>query len=189
MKKLSKKDAIIFAFSFDFLEKMWYRDDNVIYSCLRWGGMAIMRLDPVVRKETAYVAVWVAIAILPVQAVFLIGGWWTLPVLLGSLLGSLTAVGNVLMVGLMVQKAVTQTEKQAKNTVRLSQGGRLLLQGLILVLAACLPRVFNLWAAAIPLLVPRIAVSVRGKIEAKNAPTRPAIGWEDEDEYEDEDED
>ncbi len=141
------------------------------------------RLDPVVRKETVFTAVWVAVAILPVQAAFLLLGQWDYTILLGSLLGSITAVGNVLMVGLMVQKAVTQTEKQAKNTVRLSQGGRLLLQGVILVLAACLPRVFNLWAAAIPLLVPRIAVSAREKIAAKKNPNphRPAIGWEDED--------
>jgi len=145
------------------------------------------RIDPVVRRETGYVALWVAVAILPVQAVFLLMSRWDYTVLLGSLLGSVTAVGNVLMVGLMVQKAVSQTEKQAKNTVRLSQGGRLLLQGLILVLAAVLPRVFNIWAAAIPLLVPRIAVSARGMREAKRNPTpdRPAIDWEDEDEDED----
>lgn len=140
-----------------------------------------MRLDPVVRKETGFVALWVAVAILPVQAVFLIGGWWSLPVLLGSLLGSVTAVINVLMVGLMVQKAVAQTEKQAKNTVRLSQGGRLLLQGLILVLAACLPRIFHLWTAAIPLLVPRIAVSIREKLAIKRAPVPETEDDEDED--------
>ncbi len=146
------------------------------------------RLDPVVRKETTHIALWVALAILPIQLVFLLIDQWDHTVLLGSLLGSIAAVGNVLMVGLMVQKAVTQTEKQAKNTVRLSQGGRLLLQGLILVMAACLPRVFNLWTTAIPLLVPRMAVSIRGKIQAKNAPARPAIGWEDEEEDEEEDE-
>ena len=141
------------------------------------------RLDPVVRKETGFAALWVAVAILPVQGVFLLLQRWDYTVLLGSV----TAVGNVLAVGLMVQTAVSQTEKQAKNTVRLSQGGRLLLQGLILVLAACLPQVFHLWATAIPLLVPRIAVSIREKVAAKHAPARPAIGWEDdEDDYDDE---
>ena len=147
------------------------------------------RLDPVVRKETRFAALWVAVAILPVQVAFWLLGLWDYTVLLGSLLGSVTATVNVLLVGLMVQTAVTQTEKQAKNTVRLSQGGRLLLQGAILVLAACLPRVFHLWAAAIPLLVPRIAVSIREKMAAKHAPARPAIGWEDEEDEEADDED
>lgn len=144
------------------------------------------RIDPTVRKETLNVALWVGVAILPVQAVFLIAGWWDLSVLLGSLLGSATAIGNTLLVGLMVQKAVTQAEKQAKNTIRFSQGGRLLMQGAVLVLAAVLPGVFNIWAAAIPLLVPRIAVSIRGKQLAKENPTphRPAIGYDDEDEEE-----
>ena len=145
------------------------------------------RIDPVVRRDTGYVALWVAVAILPVQVVFLLPGWWDYAVALGSLLGSLTAVGNFLMIGLMVQKAVTQTQKQAKNTVQLSQGLRLIAQGLILVLAACLPHVFNIWATAIPLLIPRMAISARELWIAKHnpSPDRPAIGWEDEDDDED----
>ena len=44
------------------------------------------KMNPIVKTETVNVAIWVAIAILPVQAVFLLLKWWTLPVLLGSLL-------------------------------------------------------------------------------------------------------
>ena len=86
----------------------------------------------------------------------------------------------------MVQKAVLQDPKQAKNTVKLSQGLRLMMQGLILVLAATVS-VFNIWAAAIPLLIPRIAISLREWLNAKRnpSPDRPAIGWDDEDEDED----
>ena len=143
-------------------------------------------IDPAVKKETGYVALWVAIAILPVQAIFLLLGWWNWPVLWGSLLGSATAVGNTLLVGLMVQKAVTQTEKQAKNTVRFSQSGRLMIQGGVLVLAGALPGVFNLWTTIIPLLIPRIAISVREILWAKKHPNpdRPAIGWEDDEDDE-----
>ena len=146
------------------------------------------RLDPVVRKETGFVALWVAVAILPVQVAFWLLGAWDYTVLLGSVLGSVTAVGNFLLMCLMIQRAVTQTDKQAKNTVKLSQSLRLMLQGLMLVLAACLPRVLNIWAVAIPLLIPRLAISARELIRAKKnpSPDRPAIGWEDED---DEDED
>lgn len=144
-------------------------------------------LEPAVKKETAFVALWVGVAILPVQALCLVLDWWNWPVLWGSLLGSATAIINFLLVGLMVQKAVTQTEKQAKNTVRFSQSGRLLFQGGILVLAGALPGVFNLWTAIIPLLIPRIAVSVREILWAKKhpSPDRPAIGWDDEDEDDD----
>lgn len=143
--------------------------------------------NPVVKKETAFIALWVLVGCALIQGVCLVAGWWSLPVLPGSLLGGATAVGNFLLMCLMVQKAVTQTEKQAKNTIRLSQSLRLMMQGLVLVLAACLPKVFNIWATAIPLLIPRLAISLR---ELRNAklnpnPDRPAIGWDDEDEDED----
>ena len=141
------------------------------------------KLDPVVKKETSYVAIWVAAGCLLIQGVFLVASWWNWTVLWGGLLGGATAVGNFLLMCLMVQKAVTQTEKQAKNTVKLSQGLRLMMQGLILVLAAVIPAVFNIWAAAIPLLIPRIAISLREWLRAKRnpSPDRPAIGWDDED--------
>ena len=144
------------------------------------------KLDPVVKKETSYVAVWVLAGCMMTQGVCLVLGWWSLSVLLGSVLGGLTAVGNFLLMCLMVQKAVLQTPKQAQNTVKLSQGLRLMMQGLILVLAAVVS-VFNIWAAAIPLLIPRIGVSLREWRNAKlnPSPDRPAIGWDDEDEDED----
>ena len=143
-------------------------------------------LDPVIKKETIYVAVWVLAGCMLTQGVALLVGWWHWSVLWGSLLGGATAVGNFLLLCLMVQRAVTQTEKQAKNTVKLSQGLRLMMQGLILVLAASLS-VFNIWAAAIPLLIPRIAVSIKELVNAKRnpSPDRPAIGWDDDEDEED----
>lgn len=149
------------------------------------------RITPVVKKETAYVALWVAVAILPVQAVFLLCGWWSLSVLWGSLLGSATAVGNFLLMALTVQKALERGEKKAAQTVQLSQSGRLLLMGGILILAGVLKdgsgnAVFNLWSTIVPLLIPQIAVRVRNWKLAKDNPTpdRPAIGWEDEEDGE-----
>ena len=137
-----------------------------------------------VRKETGYVAAWVAAGCLMSQGVCLMIGRWSWPVLWGSLLGGATAVVNFMLMCRMVKKAVTQTEKQAKNTIKLSQGLRLIMQGLILVLAASIPAAFNIWTAAIPLLVPRIGISVRELRNAKRnpSPDRPAIGWEEDDE-------
>ena len=142
------------------------------------------KIDPVVKKETTYVAMWVLACCLLMQGVCLLLGWWSLSVLLGGLLGGVTAVVNFLLMCRMVQKAVSQDKKQAANTVKLSQSLRLMMQGLMLVLAAVLPTVFNIWTAAIPLLIPRIAVSIKELINAKRnpSPDRPAIGWDDEDE-------
>ena len=74
------------------------------------------KMDPVIKKETTYVGLWVLAACLLVQGVCLLLGWWSLSVLLGSLLGGVTAVGNFLLMCRMVQKAVLQDPKQAKNT-------------------------------------------------------------------------
>ena len=140
------------------------------------------RMDPIVKKETEYVAIWVMAGCILMLGVCLVLHLWSIPVLLGSVLGGATAVGNFLLMCRMVTKAVTQDEKKAKNTVKLSQGLRLIMQGAILVLAAALPTVFNIWTAAIPLLIPRIAVSVKELVNAKRnpSPDRPAIGWDDE---------
>ena len=140
--------------------------------------------NSIVKKETTYVAAWVLAGGMLTQGVCLVAGWWSLPVLLGSVLGGVTAIGNFFLMCRMVQKAVTQTQKQAKNTVKLSQGLRLMMQGLILVAAACLPKAFNIWTTAIPLLIPRIAVSLREWLGAKRhpSPDRPAIGWDDDEE-------
>ncbi len=143
------------------------------------------RIDPIVWRETRYIALTVAAGSLLIQGVCLIAGWWSPPVLLGNLLGGITAIGNTLLVGLMVQQAVAQEEKKAKSTVRLSQGGRLLLQGLILVLAAVLPRIFNIWTTALPLLIPRIAVSFRAGRIKNGEPRSVAAEDPDDDPYDD----
>ena len=140
------------------------------------------RMDPIVKKETEYVAIWVMCGCILMLGVCLVLHLWSIPVLLGSVLGGATAVGNFLLMCRMVQKAVSQDKKQAVNTVKLSQSLRLLMQGLVLVLAAVLPSVFNIWTAAIPLLIPTLAIRIREWRRAKLTPSldRPAIGWDDE---------
>ena len=146
------------------------------------------KIDPVVRRETGYTAIWVAAGSLLIQGVCLIAGWWSLPVLLGNLLGGVTAVGNFLLMGLTIQKALPQDKKQAANTIRMSQSGRLLMQGLILVLAAVLPKVFNIYTAAIPLLIPRAGVMLRPLL-GKPDPVPVAEVADDEEEEDEEEED
>lgn len=119
------------------------------------------KVDATVRRETGYVALWVLLFSALLQAAFLLIGQWTPPVLWGNLLSGTAAVGNFFLMGLTVQKALTQDEKQAANTMRLSQTGRLFLLFLIAMIGVLLPRAFSLWTVLIPLLFPRIAIALR----------------------------
>ena len=118
------------------------------------------KVDPTVRRETAYIAVVTLLLSMLMQIVFVIIGQWDFTVLLGNLLGGVTAVGNFFLMGLTVQRALADDQKQAARRVHASQSYRLILQGVVLVLAAVL-NCFNLWAAALPLLFPRIGVQFR----------------------------
>ena len=71
--------------------------------------------------------------------------------------------------GLTVQRAVILDEKEAAAKIKLSQLGRHLMLGAILVFAGVLP-CFNLIAAGITLFFPRLAVMVRG-FTIKDEPT------------------
>ncbi len=119
-----------------------------------------MTIDKTVAKETRYIAAWVVVFSVLMQGVFLLIGEWDYTVLLGNLLGAATAVGNFLLMGLTVQKAVAEEQKDAARRIRMSQSYRLMMQGAVLIAAALIP-IFSLWAAAVPLLFPRFAIMVR----------------------------
>lgn len=118
------------------------------------------KVDSTVRRETLYIASWAVILSVIMQAVFLIIGKWDYAVLLGNLLGGGLAVLNFFLLGITVQNAVTKEEKDAKNTMKLSQGLRSLLLLIIAVVGVALP-CFNIWTTIIPLFFPRIAIAVR----------------------------
>ena len=119
-----------------------------------------MKIDKTVAKETRYIAVWVVTLSALMQAVFVLIAQWDYTVLLGNLLGILASVGNFLLMGLTVQKAVTESSEDAAKRIRASQAYRLMMQGAVLIVAGVLPW-FSLWAAAVPLLFPRFAIMVR----------------------------
>lgn len=114
-------------------------------------------VDPVVKRESCYVAGVVLVLSALMEAVFLVLGAWDLTVLLGNLLGALAAAGNFFLMGLSIQKALGKGEKEAAAQMKLSQSLRLIMQLIVLAAAAAAP-CFNLIAAAVPLLFPRIAV-------------------------------
>ena len=118
------------------------------------------KIDPVVKKETKYISLWVGILSVLMQAVFLVLGKWDVTVLLGNLLGGAAAIANFFLMGLGVQKAVQKEEKDAKATLRLSQSYRFLLLILVAVFGIVL-EVFHSVAVILPFFFPRIAVGIR----------------------------
>ena len=118
------------------------------------------KIEPVIIKETKYIAACVAVMSVLMQSVFLIIGRWDYTVLFGNVLSASAAVLNFFLMGLTVQKAVSKEEKEAKTLMKVSQMYRMLLLLAVAVVGAALP-VFNLWAVIIPLLFSRVALAIR----------------------------
>lgn len=117
------------------------------------------KIDPTVLKETRYIALITLLLGVLQQAVFLIIGKWSLSVLFGGIYGWAVALGNFFLMGLTVQKAVSQEEKDAKNTMKLSQNMRFLGLFLFALIAYLLPFLSTV-AAILPYLYPRIAIAL-----------------------------
>lgn len=128
----------------------------------RKGSVCLFKkVDPVVLKETRYIAAAVLILSALMQAVFLILGKWDAAVVLGNLYGAVIAVGNFFLMGLTVQKCLTLEPDDAKKRMKLSQQGRLLMLLVLCMIGAALPW-FNTIALLVPQFFPRIGVTVRG---------------------------
>ena len=121
----------------------------------------VNRIDPTVKKETAYIALTVLVLSVLEQAVFLIIGQWDYTVLLGNLYGAAVAVGNFFLMGLTVQHCLTLEPDDAKKKMQLSQQLRLLMLLLLCVVGAAID-CFHTIALLIPQFFPRIGVTIRG---------------------------
>ncbi len=126
------------------------------------------KTDPVVWKETRYIAIWMLIFSACMQAVFLIIGKWNYTVLLGNLLSAVAGVFNFFLMGRTVQNALGKEEKDAKATMKLSQTYRMLLLLAVAIVGALVP-CFHLWATLIPLLFPTVAVYLRPLFDKKTS--------------------
>ena len=129
-----------------------------------------MKLDPTVRKETAYIAAWTAALSLVMEAVFLLIGKWEIPVLTGNLLGALTAAGNFLLLGITVTKAAGGPPEKIAIRVRSSMTARLLGQAAVCAVAVGLLHT-NVYATVIPLLFPRVGIAFRPLVDRKRGKT------------------
>ena len=118
-------------------------------------------VDKVVLKESRFIAVFVLLGSLVLQAVYLILGKWNVTVLLGNLLGAALAAGNFFLMALTVQKAMELEPEEAKKKMKLSQQLRLLLMLVVCVIGAALPCCDTI-AVLVPQFFPRIGVTIRG---------------------------
>ena len=123
------------------------------------------KIDDTVRRETVYIAVWVLILSVIMQAVFLVVGQWKIGVLLSNVLSATAAIANFLIMGITIQKAVDKEQKDAAQMMKFSQTARLFMQ---FALAAVGVLFFNPIASVVPLFFPRIAVAFRPYIGNKN---------------------
>ena len=135
-------------------------------------------MDPAVKKETGYIAVWVVLLSLLMEAVFLIIRQWDLSVLFGNLGTAVIVIANFFILAWVVSKAVAQGQpEKAAARVKASAGLRLIGMGALCALLIGALHT-NVWATLIPLLFPRIGLLFRPTIDRKRGVTTTAPGPE-----------
>lgn len=123
-----------------------------------------MKIDKTVIKETKYISFFVIILSVLMQSVFLIVSKWNYTVLLGNIYGGVIAVLNFLIMGIYIQKAVNQDEKEAKQTVKFSQSLRFAAIVLFVCIGVVIP-LFNWITVVLPLVFPSVAIYLRPLID------------------------
>lgn len=126
-------------------------------------------MDPAVKKETLYIAAWVILLSLVMEAVFLLIGQWNPSVLLGNLGGAAAAVGNYFLLALTVSRAVSSGKpEEAARRVKATATLRLLgCAGVCALMIGVFKT--NVYATVIPLLFPRIGLAFRPVIDRKRS--------------------
>lgn len=118
------------------------------------------KLDKTVKKETLYIAYVTLILSVLMQAVFLILQKWDISVLLGNLWGDIAAVGNFLLLGITIQKAVSKPADEVQKLIKLSLSLRMVFL-IAFALTGYLVPIFHTIAVIVPYLFPRIAIALR----------------------------
>ena len=120
-----------------------------------------MKLDPVVKRETAFIAAASLVCAAAVQLGFLLFGKWDMPVLLGGIIGWAMAVLNFFIMSLDVQRAVEcGDEVQAKMKMRASYTWRMFAMLAVMVVSFVVDAIHWLPVVA-SVFYPRIVITVR----------------------------
>ena len=140
-------------------------------------------MDPAVKKETGYIAVWVILLSLVMEAVFLLIHKWDLSVLFGNIGGAAVATGNFLLLALIATRAMNRAVEKGKPeeaAARVKATATLRLLGCallcVLLIAVCGT---NVYATLIPLLFPRIGIAFRPLIDRKRGVEPPGTEGSD----------
>ncbi len=125
-------------------------------------------MDPAVKKETGYIAVWVVLLSLVMEAVFLvIPGAWNLSVLYGNLGGGIAVILNFFLMALLVTNALKKEKPEAaQQMVKATASVRLLALGGVCALLIGVAHT-NPISTLAPLLFPRIGLLFRPMIDRK----------------------
>ena len=122
----------------------------------------VQGMDPAVKKETGYIAVWVILLSLIMEAVFLLLRKWDLSVLFGNLGGGAVAIGNFFLMALIATRAMNRAvqngkPEEAAARVKATAASRLLGCALLCVILIAVFKT-NVYATLIPMLFPRIGI-------------------------------
>lgn len=117
-------------------------------------------------RATKYIAVWVIVLSVLMQAAFIFFDEWDYTVVFGNTLSSGAVVLNFYLMGITVQRALSKSENDAKTAIQLSQLYRFLLLLTVIVIGVMTP-IFHTWSVILPLLFPRIAIAFHPLFDKK----------------------
>jgi len=126
-----------------------------------------MKIQTVILKETARIAIGCILLSLIMILIFFVSGKLTIDVFLGAFTGSVIAVLNFLALGISLQKTVKKSEGNIKSMVHLSYSARMLVIFITMALLLYLGW-FNPIALMLPLIFPRISIFIFGFIKKKD---------------------
>ena len=140
-------------------------------------------MDPAVRKQTGYIAVWVAVLSLIMEAVFLVLKQWDLSVLFGNLGGAAAAIGNFFLMALIATRAVDRAVKNGKPeeaAARVKATTMIRLLGCVL-LCVIFIAVFktSVYATLIPMLFPQVGVMFWSRLNKNRETEQPGTEGSD----------
>lgn len=127
-------------------------------------GYDFVKIDKTVIKETKYIATFVIAFSVLMQTVFLIIGKWDYKVLFGNLWGDAVAISNFFVMGLYIQKAVCQEEKEAKKTIKTSYSLRMMSVLVFTAIGVVIP-IFSWITVTFPLVFPSVAIFLRPLVD------------------------
>ena len=122
-----------------------------------------MLLTKELRKEIFRMLLGMFVLCAVMIAVFFIAGYGGTPVILGALLGMFVAVLNYYLLALTISLTCRHDISKAKSYMGLSYPLRIIIMAAAIIFAIKNPA-FNYIATAIPLLFPRILVTLFGTV-------------------------